>query len=227
MIVEPTVGSSEQRPGPIRLLIADDHALARAGVAGLVVGSEIEVIGQASTCEEAVRFSAACAPDVVLLDVRMPDADGFEALVQIKQQRPATPVIMFSAADDLDALARARQLGAAGFLCKSASRDEVLQSIRRAALGRGAWSRLHIRKASKKLASDSDELRKIAPLTPREFEIIGMIAQGMVNEEIAQELGISIDTVKHHMQRMFAKITVEDRTQAALWALRAGLLDRS
>jgi len=208
----------------IRLLIADDHPMARAGITGLLRGTEIEVTAQATNCEEAVRYCAACSPDVVLLDVRMPDADGFTAMQRIRERRPTMPIIMLSASDDLEALSRARELGAQGFLSKAASRQELIDAIRKVVAGRPAWSKPYVRKASKKLSLPKNDEAVSTLLTPREVEIVRMIGRGMTNEDIATALSISVETIKHHLNRMFQKVMVEDRTQLAIWALREGIL---
>jgi len=209
---------------PIRLVVADDHPVARAGMATMFTGSEIEVTAEAASAGEAVQCTMDTSPDVVLLDVLMPD-DGLSALEQIKRQRPQTAVIMFSVSEDLSLLNQARRLSADGYLPKTCSRAEILDAVRRAAAGQSAWSRRHLRQASKYRPRGDG---KTVPhgLTSRELQIVRLVVAGNSNDDIAHELGISVDTVKHHMQRMFAKLVVEDRTQVALWALRSGVLEK-
>jgi len=209
----------------IRLLIADDQQMLRVGLSQLLLGSNVDVAFQAGNAAEAVRFTKACKPDVVLLDINLPDADGFTALEKIKAQCPRIPVVMFSVSDDVVSLAKARQLGATGFLSKAASRTEILETVRRAVAGRPAWSRSQVKSYSKKLSHMAKGCNTNSPLTPRELQIVRMLARGWTNDDIATDLDISAETVRHHLERLFAKIAVSDRTQAAIWALREGLLE--
>jgi DNA-binding NarL/FixJ family response regulator len=208
----------------IKILIADDHEVVRSGVTRLLTGTEIEVIAEAATGDEAVRLTAEHNPDIVLLDIRMPNGDGLAALGRIKLQRPDQRILVFSTYDNPTYVARAVALGANGFLLKGCTRDQLLAAIRKIASGEDAWTRDELRRvtgalATPRLASDVE-----APLTQRESEVLRQLAFGLTNKEIAQALGISYETVKEHVQHILRKIGVTDRTQAAVWAVRKGLV---
>jgi len=207
----------------IRVLIADDHALARAGMAAMLAGSDVEVAYQVSTGEEAVRCAVVCRPDVVLLDLRMPGVDGLRALEEIKQERPEIPVLLFSAAENMEEIARGYRLGASGFLSKGASRPTMLQAIKRAVSQRNAWSRTLLRRVRLMTPAREGAVVGGVWLTVRQQEILRRLAVGRSNEDMAEELGISVETVRQHMKQVLQKTGSEDRTQAALWAIRFGL----
>lgn len=208
----------------IRLMIADDHELARAGLATMVAGTEVEIACQAVDSKQAADMARKCHPDVIILDVRMPEGDGFQALETIKAECPNTPVLMISASDSLAEIAQARTMGAKGYISKAASRDELLTAIRKAAQGRDAWTRQQIRRVSNTACEYNPVMTDTAALTPREQEVLKKLAEGHINEEIAQELKINVETVKHHVTHILSKLGVEHRTQAAVWAVRNGML---
>jgi DNA-binding NarL/FixJ family response regulator len=208
----------------IRVLIADDHEVVRSGLQGLLSGTEIDVVAAASSGEEAVRLTSKHNPDVALLDIRMAEGDGLAALGQIKMQHPDTAVLIMSTYDNPTYIARAVALGASGYLLKGCSREQLLNAIRKAAGGESAWTREELRRVTgalttPRLMSDVD-----APLTQRESEVLRHLAHGLTNKEIAQTLHISYETVKEHVQHILRKIGVSDRTQAAVWAVRKGLV---
>jgi DNA-binding NarL/FixJ family response regulator len=152
----------------------------------------------------------------------MAGGDGLTALARLRDELPATPVLMFSAYDNPTYIARAAALGAAGYLLKSASRDEIVAAIRQASAGESLWSREGMRRggapsAAPRIAGDLD-----AALTKREGEVLKQLALGLSNKEIAQALDISYETVKEHVQHILRKLGVADRTQAAVWAVRKG-----
>jgi DNA-binding NarL/FixJ family response regulator len=208
----------------IRMLIADDHEVVRAGLKSLLADiRDIQVVAEAANGEDAVRLALRHRPQVVVMDVRMAGVDGLAALGRLRQDLPTLPVPMFSSYDNPTYVARAVALGAAGYLVKSASRDEIVAAIRKAASGELLWSRDHLRRASQappapRGPSDSD-----AALTKRENEVLKQLALGLSNKEIAQALDISYETVKEHVQHILRKLGVADRTQAAVWAVRKGL----
>jgi DNA-binding NarL/FixJ family response regulator len=208
----------------IKLLVADDHEVVRSGIKSLVAGSEIEVVAEAGTADEAVRLAEERHPDVVLLDIRMPDNDGLNALSRIKLVRTDLPVLMLSTYDNPTYVARAVALGACGYLLKGLTRDELLAAIRRVAAGGDAWTREELRRVTGALATPRVAADVEAPLTQRESEVLRQLAFGLTNKEIAQALGISYETVKEHVQHVLRKVGVSDRTQAAVWAVRKGLV---
>jgi DNA-binding NarL/FixJ family response regulator len=208
----------------IRLLIADDHEVVRCGLKTLLAGTEVQVVGEVATGEDAVKFAMEQAPDVVLLDIRMPNGDGLTALGRIKLERPEMPVLMLSTFDNPTYIARSVALGAAGFLLKGCSRDELLSALRMSANGENAWTRDELRRVTGALATPRLAADVEVPLTQRESEVLRQLAYGLTNKEIAQALHISYETVKEHVQHILRKIGVSDRTQAAVWAVRKELV---
>lgn len=208
----------------IKLLIADDHEVVRCGLKTLVAGSEVQVVGEVGTGEDAVKYALEQKPDVVLLDIRMPNGDGLTALGRIKLEKPDMPVIMLSTFDNPTYIARSVALGANGFLLKGCSRDDLLSAIRMAASGGNAWTRDELRRVTGALATPRLAVDVEVPLTQRESEVLRQLAYGLTNKEIAQALHISYETVKEHVQHILRKIGVSDRTQAAVWAVRKELV---
>ena len=210
----------------IKLLIADDHEVVRCGLKTLMAGTEIQIVGEVSTGEDAVKFAmhATPSPDVVMLDIRMPNGDGLTALGRIKLEKPEMPVLMLSTFDNPTYIARSVALGASGFLLKGCSRDELLNAIRMAAAGESAWTRDELRRVTGALATPRLTADVEVPLTQRESEVLRQLAYGLTNKEIAQALHISYETVKEHVQHILRKIGVSDRTQAAVWAVRKELV---
>jgi DNA-binding NarL/FixJ family response regulator len=208
----------------IKLLIADDHEVVRCGLKTLVAGTEIQIIGEVSTGEDAVKFALQNAPDVVLLDIRMPNGDGLTTLGRIKLEKPEMPILMLSTFDNPTYLARSVALGASGFLLKGCTRDELLNAIRVAAAGESAWTRDELRRVTGALATPRLTADVEVPLTQRESEVLRQLAYGLTNKEIAAALHISYETVKEHVQHILRKIGVSDRTQAAVWAVRKELV---
>ncbi|MEX2122057.1 MAG: response regulator transcription factor [Pirellulales bacterium] len=208
----------------IKLLIADDHEVVRSGLRSLVSGTEIEIVGEAATGDEAIRLAEQLVPDVVLLDIRMPDTDGLSALGRIRLAQPEMRVLMLSTYDNPTYVARSVALGASGYLLKGLGRDELLEAIRRVGAGGDAWTREELRRVTGALATPRAAVDVEVPLTQRESEVLRQLAFGLTNKEIAQALGISYETVKEHVQHVLRKVGVSDRTQAAVWAVRKGLV---
>jgi DNA-binding NarL/FixJ family response regulator len=208
----------------IKVLIADDHEVVRAGLKSLIDGSDIKIVAEANSGAAAHKVAAKHRPDLVLLDVRMPDGDGLNCLARIKLDQPETPVVMFSSFDNPTYVARALALGAAGYVSKSASRNEIISAIKAAAAGESIWSRDELRRVTGALAAPRNGADGDVALTKREGEVLKQLALGLTNKEIAQSLGISYETVKEHVQHILRKIGVSDRTQAAVWAVRKNLV---
>ncbi len=208
----------------IRLLIADDHEVVRSGLKTIFAGTEIEIVAEVGTGEDAVKFALEGNPDVVLLDIRMPKGDGLTALGRIKLEKPDMPVLMLSTFDNPTYIARSVALGASGYLLKGCTRDELLGAIRSAANGESAWTRDELRRVTGALATPRLAADVEVPLTQRESEVLRQLAYGLTNKEIAQALHISYETVKEHVQHILRKIGVSDRTQAAVWAVRKQLV---
>jgi DNA-binding NarL/FixJ family response regulator len=208
----------------IDLLIVDDHEVVRAGLKTLLQGTDIHVVAEANGGNAGFKLANKHRPDLVLLDVRMPEGDGLNCLARIKLDLPNTPVVMFSSFDNPTYVARAVALGAAGYVLKSASRDEIINAIRAAASGETIWSREELRRVTGALAAPRNGTDSDVPLTKRESEVLKQLAFGLTNKEIAQSLGISYETVKEHVQHILRKVGVTDRTQAAVWAVRKNLV---
>ncbi|MGA2066901.1 MAG: response regulator transcription factor [Thermoguttaceae bacterium] len=208
----------------IRLLLADDHEVLRSGVKAMLAGTEIKVIAEAATGQAAVKYALEHEVDVVLLDVRLPDGDGVTALGRLKVDKPDLPILILSAFDNPAYVARAFALGAGGYLLKGCSRDELLDAIRKAAVGENVFSRDELRRVAGAMATPRLVADVEVPLTQREAEVLRQMANGLTNKEIAQSLHISYETVKEHIQHVLGKIGLTDRTQAAVWAVRKGLV---
>ena len=197
----------------------------RCGLKTLVNGTEIQVVAEVSTGEEAVKYALENTPDVVLLDIRMPNGDGLTALGRIKLEKPEMPVLMLSTFDNPTYIARSVALGApAGSSLKGCTREALLNAIRTAAAGESAWTRDELRRVTGALATPRLAADVEVPLTQRESEVLRQLAYGLTNKEIAQALHISYETVKEHVQHILRKIGVSDRTQAAVWAVRKELV---
>lgn len=208
-----------------RVLIADDHEVVRTGIKSILAAdTNVEVVGEATTGEEVVAMALELEPDVVLLDIRMPGNDGLNALGRIKLERPKMPIVVLSTYDNPTYVARAVALGANGYLLKTATNEEVLNAVKRVANGENIWTREELRRVTGALATPrlSEDIE--VPLTRRESEVLCQLAHGLTNKEIAQALGISYETVKEHVQHILRKVGVADRTQAAVWAVRKGLV---
>ena len=208
----------------VKILIADDHEVVRTGLRSLLAGTDIKIVAEAATGQAAVRLALKHEPDVVLLDIRMPDGDGLNALGRIKLERPEMPVLMLSTYDNPTYVARAVALGANGYLLKGTSRDKLISAIQVAAKGESAWTREELRRVTGALATPRLAADVEVPLTQRESEVLRQLAYGLTNKEIALALHISYETVKEHVQHILRKIGVTDRTQAAVWAVRKGLV---
>ncbi len=208
----------------ISLLVADDHQVVRLGLRNILEGSGIEVTAEAMTGEAVLTAVAANRPDVVLLDVRMPGGDGLHILGRLKLDYPDLPVLLFSTYDNPTYVARAVALGAASYILKSDPKERLIEAIHIASRGESAWTREELRRVTGALATPRVVSDVEVPLTQRESEVLRQLANGLTNKEIALALGISYETVKEHVQHILRKIGVSDRTQAAVWAVRKGLV---
>ena len=221
------VQSLTQRSAPARVIIADDHELARAGLRNMLAGDRgLELVGEAANGREAVSLCLELQPDLALLDVRMPEMDGLAATRAIKQACPATSVIIITTHDHYDYLLAALRAGAAGYMLKDISRQELLIAVRQVLRGESILNGELAARALRRLASEGVRYDGRPPerLTPREREVLQLLAQGQTNREIAGALSLSVGTVKIHVEHIIAKLGVSDRTQAAVRAVESGLL---
>jgi DNA-binding NarL/FixJ family response regulator len=208
----------------VRILVADDHEIVRLGVKYLLQATDIKIIAEAATGAQAVKLALKHEPNLVLLDVRMPEGDGLNSLGRIKLDRPNMPVLMLSAYDNPAYFTRAIALGACGYLAKDVAKKELVEAIRQAATGQSLWLPEQLRRVTGASATMGQASDNDVPLSPREGEVLQQLALGLTNKEIARSLQISYETVKEHVQRVLQKIGVTDRTQAAVWAVRKGLV---
>jgi NarL family two-component system response regulator LiaR len=210
---------------PIRVLIVDDHAVVREGLqAFLELQAGIEVAGQAADGEDAVEAAARLRPDVILMDLVMPRLDGVAAMRSLRESVPDARVIVLTSFLDDDKLLPALRAGAAGYLLKNAEPREVARAVRAAHAGEALLDPVVAARLVETLATaGADE--PLDRLTPREREVLVLIGRGFPNKRIARELELSEKTVKTHVGHVLAKLGVGDRTQAAVVAVRAGLVD--
>jgi len=198
----------------IRVLLAEDHSLVRAGLERLLAtANDIEVVGGAADGSEAIELAAETRPDVVLMDLSMPNVDGIEATRAIVAANQDVQVVVLTSLSDRDRILAALDAGAIGYLLKDAEPDELIDGVRAAARGESPLAP----KAARTLLTARAE-RERAGLSEREREVLRCVAEGLPNKVIARKLGISEKTVKAHLTRVFQEIGVTDRTQAALWA---------
>lgn len=209
-----------------RILIVDDHELARSGLRAMLAGHPgIEVAGEAGGGREALALCRGVRPDLVLMDVRMSDMDGLEATRAIKAEHPEISVIIVTMHEDPDYLLEAVKAGAAGFLVKDATERELVGAVRRVLQGESLLdSRLAAQLLHRLTRDSSPGGRLVEKLSPREMEVLVLVAQGLTNKEIGARLYVSPGTVKLHVQHIIGKLGVSDRTQAAVQAIQLGLI---
>ena len=209
----------------ITVLVADDHEVVRTGLARLLEDSEITIVGEAENGAQAVEQTMKHNPDVVLMDIRMPDSDGLAALETIKQQKPDVRIVMLSTYDNPTYVARSVALGASDYVLKDSSREDLIAAITRAASGESPSDDSVMHRIKDTMSRRRERVdRSEIPLTNRELQVLRHVALGLSNREIGTSLGISIETVKEHVQNILRKIEAADRTQAAVWAIKKGLV---
>ncbi|WP_406399151.1 response regulator transcription factor [Streptomyces sp. NBC_00879] len=209
-----------------RVIVVDDQAVVREGIVmllGLLPG--IEVVGSAKDGEEAVALVAELAPDVALMDLRMPRCDGVEATRRIRSEHPGTQIVVLTTYADDDSLFPALRAGARGYLTKDAGGDEIVRAIQDVMAGRAGLSAVVQQRLLEQVTSAPEPTGRRLPdgLTAREGEVLTLIAEGLTNADIARRLHISTATVKTHINNLFSKTDIHDRAQAVRYAYREGL----
>jgi DNA-binding NarL/FixJ family response regulator len=212
----------------LRILLVDDHLLFRKGLARLLDAQpDFEVVGEATDGLEAVGQTELLRPDLVLMDIRMPNCDGLEATRRIKAQMPGVRVVMLTVSDDEQDLATAVRYGADGYLLKDLLPETLFQHLRGVMAGEAPISRTMTGKLFHQLAQRSRPATQIASnavLSARECEVLALVVDGYSNQEIAEELGIAHNTVKNHVRNILTKLGVRNRAQAAAFAVSNGLV---
>ncbi|MDQ4001957.1 MAG: response regulator transcription factor [Actinomycetota bacterium] len=230
---------------PARLLIADDHTLVRKGMRAMLENQpDLEVIGEAEDGQEALELCREQCPDLVLMDVRMPKMDGLAATQAIKEKCPQTSVLIVTTHEDQEYLLEALKRGAAGYLLKEASQQQLISAVRRVLQDETSLDQELARRLILRLADEAQTEKERSPAPPgrrpleerpeppplpeamssREVEVLKLIARGQTNHQIAENLLVSTSTVKKHVRQIVLKLNVSDRTQAAVRAIELGLL---
>lgn len=212
----------------IRVMLVDDHEMVRMGLRSMLTEPGIDVVGEAGSGAEALALVHTLQPDVVLMDIRMPDMDGIQALEALKAARPQTRVIMVTTYRNTAYLLRSLSAGASGFVLKDVPRDDLLKTVRAVAEGGAGVDRTFLQSVLRDLdeqtQSDAIATALVEPLTAREMDVLHLLVEGMTNQAIAHALSLSPATVKGYIQTVFQKLDVADRTQAAVKAIRLGLV---
>jgi DNA-binding NarL/FixJ family response regulator len=213
---------------PLRILLVDDHLLFRKGLIRLLDAQpDFDVVGEARDGLEAIEKTRQLHPDVVLMDIRMPNCDGLEATRRIKAQMPDVAVVMLTVSDNEQDLATAVKYGADGYLLKDLQPEELFEQLRRVGQGEAPLSRGMTGKLFNQLSRRSRpvaESKASAVLSERECEVLALVVEGFTNHQIGDELGIARNTVKNHLRSIYAKLNVNNRTQAAAYAVGHGLV---
>jgi NarL family two-component system response regulator LiaR len=210
---------------PIRVLIVDDHTIVRKGIRALLAEIEgIEVVGEADNGQEAIAQAETLHPDVILMDLSMPKMDGIEATRQIKASQPESHILVMTSFAADDKVFPAIKAGALGYLLKESAPEDLVQAIRQIHRGESSLHPTIARKVLQEITHPADRPPTPNPLTEREAEVLRLVAQGLSNQDIAKKLNISDPTVRTHVSNILGKLHLATRIQAALYALREGLV---
>jgi len=218
-----------QNTKQITVMIVDDHPMVRAGLRSMLTAADVRVVGEATSGKEALQKIPQLMPDVTLMDIRMGGLDGIAALQMIKAARLTTRVIMVTTYKNTTYLIQALAAGASGFVLKDISREDLLANVRAVAVGESRIDQDFLQSVLRQLNEPESEpqtlsLEMAEMLTPREIDVLQLLVEGLTNQAIAQVLGLSAGTIKSYMQTIFRKLDVSDRTQAAVKAIRSGLI---
>lgn len=212
----------------IKVLVADDHKLFRQGLISLMLTHDdlVEVVGEAASGTEAIQMAGRLRPDVILMDIYMPDVDGLQATKEIKARFPKIAVVMLTSSESDEHLYEAVQLGASGYLLKSLDAEELFDLLNGVMRGEAAMTRVMAARLLKGVASNSavNAAHVAENLTEREIDVLRLVAKGYSNPQIAEELCITVNTVKSHLKNILAKLQLDNRTQVAAYALQSGLV---
>ena len=209
----------------IRVLIVDDHTIVRKGIRALLAEiAGLEVVGEAADGREAIALAARLDPDVILMDLGMPRLDGIEATRQIKTRQPESRILVMTSFATDDKVLPAIKAGAQGYLLKESAPDDLVQAIRQIYRGESSLHPVIARKVLQEIAHPADQPPTPNPLTPREDEVLRLVAQGLGNQDIAKKLYITDATVRSHVSHIMSKLYLANRVQATLYALREGLV---
>lgn len=210
----------------MRVLVADDHSLFRDGIVSLLEAAGFDVVGQVGNGEAAITETLRLKPDVVLLDISMPEIDGLEALKQLRKQSPDVHVVMLTVSDDDADLLEAIQTGASGYLLKSLSAESFIELLQGLERGEAAISGKTTARLIRGIGTSPPSRREpVENLSERELGLLQLVAEGLSNRAIAQELSISENTVKYHMKNIFQKLNAQNRTEAVTIAIQLRILD--
>jgi NarL family two-component system response regulator LiaR len=211
-------------PTPIRVLVVDDHVIVREGIRALLAESEdIKVVGEASNGQEAIRQAERAKPDVILMDLIMPEMDGIEALGHISSRQPDVRFLVLTTYSGDDLVFPAIKAGAHGYLLKDSGAGQLVQSIRQVHQGEPSLHPDIARKLMQEIKQLFPDKKAPNPLTAREVEVLSLLARGLDNQEIAERLSVAEVTVRSHISRILDKLHLANRVQATLYALREGL----
>lgn len=208
----------------IRVVVADHHEVVRWGIRSFLRGTDVEIVAEAASGQQAIDLASEWRPDILLLDVRLPGVDGLSAMETLRDQGLAIRFVVFTAFDNPTYIARSVAAGASEYLLKSASQQQLLAAIRGASRGDPPLDGSLLVQVRRVMNRRHKGQRDEIPLTNRELQVLRHVALGLSNREIGRALEISIETVKEHVQNMLRKLNVNDRTQAAVWAVRRGLV---
>jgi NarL family two-component system response regulator LiaR len=216
--------AQETQPGTIRVLVADDHAIVRKGICALLATEpDIAVVGEARDGREAISGAEEFQPDVILMDLVMPELDGLEAIRRIKASQPRAHILVLTSFAGDDQVFPAIRAGALGYLLKDSGPEQLVQAIHQAHRGESSLHPAIARKLLHEISYPGERGSDSDPLTEREIEVLQLVARGQTNRDISERLAISEATVRTHVSNILAKLKLGSRTQAALYALREGL----